>query len=41
VTIRELFEGRKVEIPFGASGSGVTGFKRAQAEDTTFQGKLI
>lgn len=41
MTIRELFEGKKVHLPFGASGSGVTGFKKAQAEDTTFQGKLI
>jgi hypothetical protein len=41
ITIRELFEGKKVEIPFSASGSGITGFRKAQAEDTSVQGKLI
>ncbi len=41
ITIRELLDGKKVEIPFGASGSGVTGFKKAKAEDTSQQGKLI
>jgi DNA modification methylase len=41
LTIRQLFEGKKVEIPFGASGSGITGFRKAQTEDTAVQDKLI